>query len=91
MTAFKIITHDYRPPLQGGDPIWDGSTLPFTLPKVKLDTSREECAGGWNYTTSLAAAMRIAGLWRDGYPAVCFVVKPSADAIERGDKKQTAG
>ena len=47
MTVFKLITHDYRPPIQGGDPVWDGHTLPFQLPRVTLDTSDADCGSGW--------------------------------------------
>jgi hypothetical protein len=86
--AFKVLTHDYRPPVRAGDPVWDGETLPFDLPKVKLDTGADECAAGWNYTEDLSAAMRIAGLWPNGRPACCLVVEPSADAITRGRKSR---
>lgn len=29
MNAYKVLTHDYRPPVQGGEPVWDGETLPW--------------------------------------------------------------
>jgi hypothetical protein len=86
--GYKILTHDYRSPIQGGVPVWDGRDLPFTLPTVRLDTSEADCAAGWNYTSDLATALRISGFWPDGRPAACFVVEPSADAIERGDKRR---
>ena len=86
--AYKILTHDYRSPLQGGDVLWDGKTLPYTLPAVKLDTSAEKCAAGWNYVTDLAAGFRIAGLWPTGRPSTVFVVEPSPDAVQRGDKSR---
>jgi len=41
MTFWKLFTHDFCSPLQGGKPACDGS-LPFTLPSVKLDMSDEE-------------------------------------------------
>lgn len=31
LTSYKILTHDYRPPLQGGEPVWDGETLPWAM------------------------------------------------------------
>ncbi len=86
--GFKVLTHDYRPPILGGDPIWDGETLPFTLPKVRLDVGPAECAAGWNYTTDLASALQIAGLWPDGHPACCLHVEASDDAITRGEKSR---
>jgi hypothetical protein len=72
--------------VQGGDPVWDGETLPFVLPTVTLDTSSADCAGGWNYTDSLATALKIGRFWPTGRPNVCLEVAPSADAIVRGDK-----
>ncbi len=85
---YKILTHNYRPPVQGGQPIWDGVTLPFALPPVKLDTGLEDCAAGWNYTGSLADALRIAHLWPDGRPSLALYVEPSSDAVTRGDKSR---
>ncbi len=84
---YKVTTHDYRPPIQGGDPIWhSGAGLPCTLPATELDTTEHECAGGWNFTDNLAAALRIAGLWPSGWPSAAFEVEPSSDAIRRGEK-----
>ena len=85
---YKLLTHDYRPPLQGGGPVWDGKTLPFTLPDVPLDTSRGECGtkGGWHFVSNLAAGFCIAGVWPTGKPSSVFVVEPSHDAIQRNDK-----
>jgi hypothetical protein len=85
MTGWKILTHDYRPPIQRGKPLFDG-TYPFTLPGVDLDTSEDECARGWNFTRTLEGAIKIAGLWHTGYPNSMVAVEPSADWIERGDK-----
>ena len=84
---YKILTHDWRPPVQGGEPLCDG-TLPVTLPKVTLDTSTADCGAGYNYCDSLTTAARIAGLWPSGRPSRCLVVEPSADAIARGDKRR---
>ena len=36
--GYKIFTADLCSPVQGGEPVWDG-TLPFELPKVALDSS----------------------------------------------------
>lgn len=86
MHGYKVLTHDYRPPVQGGDPIWDSVTLPHTLPAVALDTGSGECSYGWNYCADLPTALRIARYWPDGRPAVAVRVEASADAIQRGDK-----
>ena len=90
MTYFKVLTHDFRPPVQGGEPIFDGRT-PCTLPVVPLDTSEAECARGWNFSDSLAGAFKIAGLWPDGRPSTAWLVEPSADAIQRGNKHRASG
>ena len=84
---YKIFTHDYRPPIQGGNPIWDG-TFPFTTPTVTLDTTSSDCGtgGGWHFVDSLAEGFRIAGLWPVGWPSVAVVVEPASDAIQRGTK-----
>src|SRR3990167_2544191 len=83
---YKILTHDLRPPLQGGAPVWDGTTLPFTLPAVALDTGPAECSFGWNFVTDLAAGFRIAGLWPTGRPSRVLIVEPDSTAIVCGDK-----
>lgn len=49
MTYYKILTHDFCSPLQGGDPLWDGKTLPYELPKVEVDSGSQECSYGWNF------------------------------------------
>lgn len=84
--SYKVLTNDYRPPLQGGEPLWDGATLPYTLPAVALDASDRDCAPGYHYCATPAGALRIAGLWSDGWPACVVAVEPAADAIERGEK-----
>jgi hypothetical protein len=66
--GYKILTHDWRPPIQGGEPLCDG-VLPVTLPTVALDTSDEECGAGYNYCGTLVEASRIAGWWGNGRPA----------------------
>ena len=85
---FKILTHDFCPPVQGGKPVWDGVKLPHRLRKVRLDVSDVECGAGWNYTDDLSTALLIAGLWSNGRPACCLVVEPSEDAVERGNKRR---
>ena len=86
--GFKIFTHDFRPPIQGGDPIWDGGT-PFSLPTVSCDDSDRECSNGWNYVADLAIGFKIAGIWPTGRPSSCFVVE-AENGIERGDKRRAA-
>ena len=56
MTYWKLLTHDFRPPVQQGEPVWDGLTLPFQLPTVRLDASDVECSFGWNFVEDLATA-----------------------------------
>jgi hypothetical protein len=85
--CWKVLTHDLRPPLQGGEPCFvPDAPFPITLGPVTLDVSSAECAGGLHYCTDLATAFRIAGLWPTGRPSRAFLVQPSADAITRGDK-----
>ena len=82
---YKLFTHDFRSPLQGGERIWDGS-LPFTLPTVKLDTGDAECSHGWNFVDDLAKGFEIAGMWPNGRPSAVAIFEPSKDAIQRGNK-----
>ena len=89
--GWKILTHDYCSPIQGGPPVWDGTTLPFTLPLRGLDTSKAECGAGWNYCNDLAVAFKIGGFWPTGRPSVALVVEPAADALARGDKRRASG
>ena len=86
--GFKILTHDFRPPIQGGDPVFDGHT-PFTLPITDCDDSDNRCAKGWNYVADLETGFRIAGLWPNGRPSSCFVVE-AENGIERGNKRRAA-
>ena len=88
--GYKVLTHDYCSPLQGGTPIWDGRCLPYELPAVTLDTSNDECAGGWNYCATLPDALLIAGLWPNGYPSIAFEVIASSDAVARGTKRRAS-
>jgi len=88
--GFKIFTHDWRSPLQGGAPL-KIKTFPHELRKVRLDTSDSECSSGWNYCGDLATAFRIAGLWPTGRPSHAMVFEASEDAIARGDKRRASG
>jgi hypothetical protein len=89
--GFKILTHDYKPPIQGGEPLLTASQrLPLALPTVPLDTSNSECGAGYNYCRDLVTAARIAGYWKTGRPAKCFVVEAGTDAIERGNKRRSS-
>src|SRR5579863_3122125 len=82
---YKLWTHDFCSPIQGGKPVWDGS-LPFTLPPVTLDISDVECGAGWNFTDNLAKGFKIAGLWPNGRPSLVSIVEPTDDMIQRKDK-----
>jgi len=91
MRGYKLLAHDGSPPLQKGEPVWDCKTFPFELPKVALDTSEEECAGGWNFCRDIATAARIAGLWADGKPRHILTVETIGEWVERGDKLRAEG
>lgn len=88
MTGYKVFTHDLRPPVRGGDPVWDGA-LPHVLPAVPCSTGTEECGEGWNFSRLPETALRIAGLWPNGRPSRLFVVAAEA-FVERGDKCRSA-
>lgn len=83
---YKIFTHDWRPPLRGGERVTDGESFPVELPAVRLDTSDAECAAGWNFVDDLSHGLVVAGLWRNGRPRVACEVSPSTDFIRRGNK-----
>ena len=89
---WKILTHDFRPPIQGGDPLCDGRTWPVKLPDVPLDRSSSECGvlGGWHFCRSIEAALKLGGMWPSGRPSAVVAVEPLGDIIERGDKCRAA-
>ena len=89
MTGWKILNHDFRAPIQGGEPIWDGVALPHILPTVKVDDSEAECSYGWNFFNALAEAISIAGLWRTGRPNAMFAVD-APTAVKRKTKYRAA-
>ena len=91
-TAYKVLTHDLRPPMQGGDPVLPaGYVLPFALPAVAYDHSEVECApGGWYACREANVALRIAGLWPNGRSSRLFEVGEPFDLVERGDKLRAA-
>ena len=86
-TGYKILTHDWRPPVHGGEPLCDG-LLPVTLPLVELDLGPKDCSKGYNYTGSLCDAAKIASFWPTGRPARCLIVSASDDAIQRQTKRR---
>lgn len=83
---YKFLTHDFKSPIQGGDPVWDGKTLPFTLNGVTLDKSDNECAAGWNFVDSIETGFKFVGMWPTGCPSQILKVEPSKDKIQRGSK-----
>ena len=89
MIAYKVVTHDWRPPVQGGDPICDGR-LPYTLPIVEVDSSAVECAAGWNFAREPHTALRSAGLWPDGEPSRLLVCEVGDKGVKRGNKLRRA-
>jgi len=82
MTGWKITTHDYRPPLQGGDPIF-GGTFPQVLAPVEVDESDAECGAGWNFCRTIADGFPIAGMWRDGRPSAIFACETDGPVVVR--------
>jgi len=76
--------------VQWGEPVWDGTTVPWRLPAVSLDTSEAAYGSGWHYCADLAIALRVAGLWPDGWPSVPARIEASADALRRGRKWRTS-
>ena len=92
MSYFKSLTHDFRPPLQGGEPLCDGKTWPVTLATVPLDRSGTNCGvkGGWHFCRDIETTFNVAGMWRTGRPNAIVVVEPHGDIIEREDKCRAA-
>jgi len=86
----KVLTHDGRSPIRLGPSVWDGVTLPYTLPTVVLDTGPDLCAAGWNYSATLSQALLAGGLWADGRPARAVYVEASPDAVERGQRRRAS-
>jgi hypothetical protein len=89
MFAYKVFTHDLRSPIQGGDPVWNES-LPYTLPSREVDMSDAVCGAGWNACARPETALRIAGLWPDGWPSRLYRVESAGDVLTRGDKLRCA-
>jgi hypothetical protein len=89
ITAFKCFTARLCPPIRGGDPVWDG-TLPHQLPPVAVDDGQDECAAGWNACAEPHTALKIAGLWPDGWGVRLFEVETDSLVITRGDKLRAA-
>lgn len=88
--AYKVWTHDYRSPIQGGPPIWDG-TLPYALPAVAVDDGPAESAAGWNASASAADALAIAGMCPTGRPSILTRVEENGyPVLERGRKLRSA-
>ena len=84
---YKALTHDYRPPIQGGDPIWDG-TPGAVLPKVETDCTYTACSAGWNYCDTVAQCLTIAGLWPDGWPSAVVEVEPIGSTFRCENKSR---
>ena len=89
MTHYKVLTHDRRPAIRLGDPLYE--RLPAELPEVEVDESSADCGRGWNSVTDLAAGFRITGLWPAGRPSTVLVVEPNGTVVTRGDKTRSSG
>ena len=85
MKGYKCLTWDYRPPVQGGEPLFDGN-LPFTLPKRECDPGPAECSYGWNFTERPEQALLIAGLWPTGQPIRLFEIEADGMVVRREEK-----
>jgi hypothetical protein len=85
--AYKVLTHDLRPPIQGGEPVFDG-VFPHVLPTVACNTDPAvECGAGWNACAKLSDALRIAGLWPNGRSSrVVLCEAPAASVVRAFDK-----
>ena len=83
--GYKVLTHDFRSPIQGGAPLWDGKES-LTLPTVKVDESKSPCGAGWNFCRDLPTALRIGGLWPDGWPSIAMQVAGEGTVVVRQDK-----
>ena len=93
MIAYKVLTHDFRPPIQGGDPVLPaGVTFPYQLPMVEADASDAECGAGWNACANIETAIRIAGEWPDGRPSKVFELRSvrGSQPLIRGEKIRAA-
>lgn len=86
--GWKVLTHDWRPPVQGGEPLVFDGRFPVELPTVRVDTSSSRCAAGWNFTSDLGSAFSHGGLWPTGWPAraVLVEVPEGAIVVQREDK-----
>lgn len=75
---WKLTTYDYRPPVQGGNPIFDGST-PYTLPDVPTDG--KVCSGpGWHSVSKLEAGYKICSMWTRAW-----AFEPTGTVVEDAD------
>ena len=93
MIAYKVLTHDFRPPIQGGDPILPATVaFPYRLPTVEVDTSDAQCGAGWNACADIETAIRIAGEWPNGRPSQVFELRSvrGARPLKRGDEIRAA-
>jgi hypothetical protein len=88
-SGYKALTFTGCPPFQGGLSLLT-SPLPLALPEVFLDPSLNECGSGWNYCALPSEALRISGLWPDGYPARLFATYATPDAIQRGENRRAS-
>jgi hypothetical protein len=89
--GFKILTHDWRPPAQGVDPVVrHAADLAITLPSTELDTSSTEYGAGSHYCATLSQAARTSGFWPNGRPARCVSVLAGEDAIDRGASRRAS-
>ena len=84
-TGWKILDSNFRPPIQGGAPLFDGHTFPTSLPPVLCDSSDKECSFGYNFVRDIETGFKIAGLWLTGRSNAIIAVEAD-EAYRRGDK-----
>ena len=87
MEGWKIFTHDWKSPLQGGEPILLSTPeFPVLLPKVEVDSSSSECSMGWNFCHDIQTAAKIAGYWGAGFPSKIVKVRAVGKVVDRVSK-----
>lgn len=77
ITAYRVFSHDLASPTVGGAPIIVGQ-LPYRLPVIH--------EVGWHAGRTMAEAIQIGGLWRNGRPTRLFRVETDVEVIECGKK-----
>ena len=78
MQGWKVLTHDWRPPVQGGEPVCDGK-LPFIMPRVQVDDTDALYGPGWYFCERPETALGVDGLWPNGRPSLLLVISTAEE------------